>query len=85
MPIMFEIKNDKVISEFMVVEGDGNLPRDWFTAMVNAFSQSDYKHVLPSDGNGYHFFYSYFTVYISYDEYQNSASITYELMPKYIN
>lgn len=85
MPIMFEIKNDKVISEFMVVEGDGNFPRDWFTAMVNAFSQSDYKHVLPSDGNGYHFFYSYFTVYISYDEYQNSASITYELMPKYIN
>lgn len=85
IPIMFEIKNNKVISEFMVIEGDGNFPRDWFTATVNAFSKSDYKHVLPSDGNAYSFIYSYFSVYISYDEYQNNSSITYELLPKFLN
>ena len=69
----------------MVIEGDGNFPRDWFTATVNAFSKSDYKHVLPSDGNAYSFIYSYFSVYISYDEYQNNSSITYELLPKFLN
>lgn len=84
LPIMFEIKNGKVISEFMLVDGEGNFPKDWFTATVNAFSRTDYKHVLPSDGNSYHFIYSYFTVYISYDNFQNNASITYELLPKYI-
>lgn len=85
LPIMFEIKDGKVISEFMLVEGNGNFARDWFLATVNAFSRSDYQYVLPSDGNSYHFFYSYFTVYISYDAFQNNASITYELLPKYMN
>lgn len=51
---------------------------------INAFSKSDYQYVLPSDRNSYTFF-SYFTVYISYDDFKNNASITYELLPKYIN
>lgn len=85
LPIMFEIKDGKVICEFMLVEGEGGFARDWFQATVNAFSRSDYQHVLPSDGNNYLFFYSYFTVYISYDAFQNNASITYELLPKYMN
>ena len=84
LPIMFEIKNGKVILEFMLVDGDGSFPKVWFIATVNAFSKSDYKHVLPSDGNAYSFIYSYFSVYISYDEYQNNSSITYELLPGYI-
>lgn len=82
-PIMFEVKNGKVISEFMLIEGEGHFSRDWFTATVNAFSHSDYKRVLPNDGNAYIFIYSYFEVYISYDVYNNTASITYELLPKY--
>lgn len=85
IPIMFEIKNGKVICEFMLIEGNAGFARDWFIATVNAFSKSDYQHVLPSDGNNYHFIYSYFTVYISYDDYQNNASITYELLPRYMN
>lgn len=80
--LMFEIKNDKVICEFMLVEGYGNFPHDWFVSTVNAFSNTNYRQCLPSDGNAYTFFYSYFTVYISYDSYQNNASITYELYPK---
>lgn len=82
--IMFEIKNGKVISEFMLVEGAGTFPKDWFVAAVNAFSKSDYRRVLPSDGKAYTFIYSYFSVHISYDEYQNNSSITYELLPSYI-
>lgn len=85
LPIMFEIKDGKVIREFMLVEGEGGFAREWFQVTVNAFSRSDYQHVLTSDGNNYHFFYSYFTVYISYDAFQNNASITYELLPKYMN
>ena len=85
LPIMFEIKNNKVISEFMLIEGPGSFAKDWYIATVNAFSKSDYHYVLPSDGNSYTFVYSYFTVYISYDDFQNNASITYELLPKYIN
>lgn len=84
LPIMFEIKNGKVISEFILVNGEGSFPKDWFIETVNAFSNSDYKHVLPSDGNAYSFIYSYFSVYISYNEYQNNSSITYELLPRYI-
>lgn len=80
--LMFEIKNDKVICEFMLVEGPGNFPHDWFVSTVNAFSNTNYKNCLPSDGNAYTFFYSYFTVYINYDSFQNNSSITYELFPK---
>lgn len=85
LPIMFEIKNNKVISEFILIEGPGSFAKDWYIATVNAFSKSDYQYVLPSDGNSYTFLYSYFTVYISYDDFENNASITYELLPKYIN
>lgn len=34
LPIMFEIKNGKVILEFMLVDGDGSFPKDWFIARV---------------------------------------------------
>lgn len=40
LPIMFEIKDGKVICEFMLVEGEGGFARDWFQATVNAFSRS---------------------------------------------
>lgn len=83
-PIMFEIRNGKVVSEMMIVDGEGNFAWDWFANAVNAFSKSDYKHVLPSDSKGYHFFYTYFTVFISYDDYSKNASITYELLPEYV-
>ena len=40
--ILFELKNNRVISEFMTVEGEGNYPYDWYTAMTNAFYKTNY-------------------------------------------
>ena len=84
-PIMFEIQKGKVISEFMLIEGSGSFPKDWFVATVNAFSKTEYTSVLPYDGTFYSFSYSYFTINIRYDSLGNSASITYELMPYLID
>lgn len=84
LPIMFEIQNNKVISEFMLVTGSGSFPKDWYNSTRRAFLNSNYRSVL-NDVNSCTFIYSYFTVYIRYDDYENNASITYELLPKYIN
>lgn len=80
--MLFELKNNRVISEFMTIEGEGNYPYDWYTAMTNAFYKTNYTHILKGD-TGNTFIYSYFSVYINYSNRNNTASIMYDLLPKY--
>lgn len=80
--MMFGIKGNRVVSEFMLIEGEGNYPHDWFVSVVNAFYKTNYQYVSESD-NAFTFSYSYFYVYVSYSSYDNTASISYDYLPKY--
>ena len=65
-------------SEFTIIEGDNKFLKDLFNALVDSFSVKAKHYLWGNDRNSISFFYSYFSVYISYHPYE-SVSITYEL------
>lgn len=80
--LAFIIKNGRLVSESMFVEGNGSYPYDWFLATVKAFLKTNYIHKF-GDEKSIIFIYSYFQVHIMYSSYKNSASISYDYLPKY--
>lgn len=80
--LAFIIKNGRLVSESMFVEGNGSYPYDWFLATVKAFLKTNYIHKF-GDEKSIVFIYSYFQVHIMYSSYKNSASISYDYLPKY--
>lgn len=76
--ILFETKKGIVITEFTTFEGDNKFLKDLFNALVDSFSVKAKHYLWCNDRNSISFFYSYFSVYISYHPYE-SVSITYEL------
>lgn len=78
--ILFELKNNIVIVEFMSVEDDENngFPYFWYQSLLEAFNKTKYIHRIKGDSNII-YFYSYFTISISYDKLDGSASISYKL------
>lgn len=80
--LAFIIKNGRLVSESMFVEGNGSHPYDWFLATVKAFLKTNYIHKF-GDEKSIIFIYSYFQVHIMYSSYKNSASISYDYLPKY--
>lgn len=80
--MLFELKNNRVVREFMGVDGEGNFPYTWYTAMINAFYKTNYTRIEKKDNKVY-FIYSYFLVYIAYSREDNTACIIYDLLPHY--
>ena len=80
--LAFIIKNGRLVSESMFVEGNGSYPYDCFLATVKAFLKTNYIHKF-GDEKSIIFIYSYFQVHIMYSSYKNSASISYDYLPKY--
>lgn len=80
--LAFIIKNGRLVSESMFVGGNGSYPYDWFLATVKAFLKTNYIHKF-GDEKSIIFIYSYFQVHIMYSSYKNSASISYDYLPKY--
>lgn len=80
--IAFIIKNDRLVSESMFVEGDGSYPYNWFLATVKAFLKTNYIHKFGDD-KSITFIYSYFQVHIMYSSYDNTSSISYDYLPIY--
>lgn len=64
----------------MSVEDDENngFPYYWYQSLLEAFNKTKYIHRIKGDSNII-YFYSYFTISISYDKIDGSASISYEL------
>lgn len=79
--ILFELKNNIVIAEFMSVEDDekNGFPYYWYQSLLEAFNKTKYIHRIKGEDSNIIYFYSYFTVSISYDKIDGSASISYEL------
>ena len=80
--MVFIIKGDRLVSETLYVEGDGNYPHDWFLATAKAFLKTNYIHKF-GDEKSIIFIYSYFQVHLMYSSYNNSASISYNYLSKY--
>lgn len=78
----FVIKNNRLVSETMYVEGNGSYPYDWFLATVKAFMKTNYIHKI-GDEKSVIFIYSYFQVHIMYSSFDNSSLISYDYLPKY--
>lgn len=78
--ILFELKNNIVVAEFMSIDDDKNdgFPYHWYLSLLEAFNKTKYVHRIKEDSSAI-YFYSYFTVHISYDRVDGSASISYEL------
>lgn len=75
--LLFKLKSNKVVLEYMVVDGDGKFPYDWYLATIKSFQKTNYKSIY--DGRTfYEFEYSNFKVIISYSSSSNYASIAYE-------
>lgn len=79
--ILFELKNNIVIAEFMSVKDDKNngFPYYWYQSLLEAFNKTKYIHCIKGKDSNIIYFYSYFTISISYDKIDGSASISYEL------
>lgn len=78
----FIFKNNRLVSETMYVEGNGSFPHDWFIATAKAFLKTNFIHKI-GDENSIILIYSYFQVHIMYSSFDNSASISYDYLPKY--
>jgi len=77
---LFGYKNGKVVSEFILIEGNNGFERELYYKIVESFmSAGAHKSYLPAnDGRGVILFYSYFKVYISYTP-GSDVSLHYQL------
>lgn len=75
--VLFQLESNRVVLEYMGVEGEGNFSYDWYQATVQSFKRTNYKSIY-NGGTFYEFEYSNFKVVISYSSTSKYASIAYE-------
>jgi hypothetical protein len=75
--VLFQLVANKVVLEYMGVEGEGNFSHDWYQATVQSFKKTNYKTIYDG-GRFYEFEYSNFKVVILYSSNSKYASISYE-------
>ena len=81
--IFFDVKDNRVFAEYMVVEGEG-FAYDWFCAMRDALKNTSYTYITENTSTRFMVLYSNFSIRISYDSYPKpEAMITYEVLGKY--
>lgn len=81
--VFFDVKDNRVFAEYMLVEGEG-FAYDWFCAMRNSLKNTSYRYITEDKPTIFEVMYSTFTIRISYDSYPKPQSmITYEVLGKY--
>lgn len=79
--ISFELKNNQVITEYMLIDGDDGYPLMWYRATATSFLKTNFKTYIKGE-SFYTFVYTTFNITIYYTANDNTASITYESTDK---